>query len=227
MSPSQVRIVALVKQGVALPAIAEQLGLSPSTVRKSLARARLMDETLPRVDPNANRNPKWDQILDLWNANLTSGQIQSRIGVSRGAVMGVISRARMSGIKVRTPRPDRVTRVKSPRKVTVEKDEPKPVRQVYPRLKRLSDTEPEYGDGVSLFDLNENSCRYVTGRRNGEHLFCTDVRKDHRTRYCTEHHKLVWVKNTTKLVNATERDKIRREMRARNAPIYGRALDGR
>lgn len=46
--------------------------------------------------------------------------------------------------------------------------------------------------GRPITELGEGDCRFPVGREDDTHLFCGEPRRDPRTRYCAEHHKLVW-----------------------------------
>jgi hypothetical protein len=124
------------------------------------------------------KNKLTDEIVAAWNAGLSSYEISDKLNITRGTVMGVVSRSRKRGVYVQSrPSKKRPTPVKDTKPV-----EEKKIRIVgAPRfnpwegsampteMKRIWDGEPKM-----LADLTQNECRFaVNDAAQGEtHLFC-------------------------------------------------------
>lgn len=116
-----------------------------------------------------------DAIKTLLNEELSYTEISKRLGITRNAVAGHIFRIRKAeGVKSLRRKPLGIT--KSAR-VTVQ------VTEI-----------PDAPKGKHITELEEHDCRYPIDRVEGHHFFCGEPRRDHRTRYCSEHHPIVWHK---------------------------------
>lgn len=134
------------------------------------------------------------QIKELLLTSHTYTQMAEMLKVTRGVISGKIARMRARGeidfmnrvIIMRAPPDDPATRMRVAYerltlRVTVEG------REVPP---------PANCEGVHLMDLQPSDCRYATARYNDQHFFCGKPRRDVKTSYCEDHHKLVWTKGT-------------------------------
>lgn len=116
-----------------------------------------------------------DAIKELLNEDLSYTEIAKRLGITRNAVAGHIFRIR------------RAQNLTSLRK--------KPLGINKTTVVTVQVTEiPDYKKGKHVTELEEQDCRYPIDRVDGHHFFCGEPRRDHRTRYCAEHHPIVWYK---------------------------------
>ena len=134
---------------------------------------------------------KLDEIAVLWGQNIASSKIASQLGMTKGAVCGMMFRARQGGDLRFPARPP----VFGPR--PSKGDKPVAVNPDFiPDLSHLMMKAPPAPKGkrgsVALMDLRASDCRYPTnsGESRGDHLFC-GAPKDPKSRaYCTKHHAL-------------------------------------
>jgi hypothetical protein len=128
----------------------------------------------------------------MWESGLSSGEIAKSLGVTRGAVMGVIHRIKGNGrvfhrvakkvVTVAQPQEEVKPMVKNPRpiepKIKVHKPAPAPAPLPKP---------PKLDGGVTMFELTPKSCRYILGPVNGDNTrYCGEPKVS--TAYC-KHHK--------------------------------------
>ena len=116
--------------------------------------------------------------------------IGKEVGLSRNAVAGRVSRMRQRGeidnfyrTVEKRAEPERVVR----QETKVRKP---------PNIIKLSVPPDVDTGGVHLLDLREEDCRYPVGETARGHFFCGEPRRDVRTRYCANHHPIVWVKGS-------------------------------
>jgi len=130
-----------------------------------------------------------DIIKEMLPQGYTYKQIGDRAGVSRNAISGRIMRMRLRGELDRNLMPIQ-PRSNPIEKMVVAKENLtlKVIRQV------CSVPVPKNVDGVHLLDLNERDCRFPVAQTELGHYFCAKPRRDTKTRYCAEHHNIVWVK---------------------------------
>lgn len=109
--------------------------------------------------------------IKMWNEGKSAKTIAAYFGVTRNAVIGKIHRARYNGVYV------------------VQKANPKKRALMPPKAKiiAIEGTQP-MKQGLRIYDLEHNQCRYSTGEDNGEYVFCGVATSDRA--YCDEHHKL-------------------------------------
>ena len=135
-----------------------------------------------------------EQIINLWNENHSALQIGMSVGVTRNTVIGVISRARPLGL---ITRPFLVRQARKGRDGSERKKQERPrlsnVRLIFPRPV-IEEQQQVNVNGVSLFDIAYNGCRFPTSRVEDQHYFCGKPKRDHKTSFCAEHHEVVWIK---------------------------------
>lgn len=130
-----------------------------------------------------------DEIRRLLPTGMSFLEIGKQLGVTRNVIAGRVSRMRARGeldnkYNVLVPR---VAQTKPPPSTEEPAPKPKFKLQVVP--------DKDVG-GVHLLDLRENDCRFPVGETAQGHFFCGEPRRDHKTRYCAEHHPIVWVKRS-------------------------------
>jgi hypothetical protein len=136
------------------------------------------------------------EIIRLWNDNKSASEIANCVGVTRNSVIGVVTRARPIGLITRQQELSKAPRGRlgdfrkyGPRKMP---------RTFHIEFKTEAAEEHEEQDssiiGVSIMELETNSCRFPTSRVDDQHYFCGKPKRDHKTSFCAEHHAVVWVK---------------------------------
>lgn len=134
-----------------------------------------------------------EQIINLWNENHSALQIGMSLGVTRNTVIGVVSRARPLGL---------ITRKFEAKQSKKGRDGSKLKKQENPRLSNVRlmfpipivEEQQLNVDGVSLFKIAHNGCRFPKSRVDDQHYFCGKPKRDAKTSYCSEHHDVVWIK---------------------------------
>lgn len=144
-------------------------------------------------------------IVDAWNKGRTSGELAITFGTTRNAIMGLISRARESGIKTRTGTKNSsvITQKKPKPTLSAPKTPEAPKKLRYrpvkvkatiapPRPKkavRKLPTRPKF-KGVPISDLLPNACRWIEGPSKPNALYCGEPGFP----WCKHHHQRVYVK---------------------------------
>lgn len=131
------------------------------------------------------RNQK---IVETWRQGKTSSEIARELGITRGAVMGVVNR---HGERKGSMRPS--VSEKLAEMLDLPKKEPKKIRVRKPKPKKPVDlsvpAELEYvpKKGKKLLQLNEFDCRWVFDDRS----YCAQP-KMYKS-YCEYHARIVYV----------------------------------
>jgi hypothetical protein len=116
-----------------------------------------------------------DAIKTLLDEELSYTEIARRLGISRNAVAGHIFRIRKAqGISTMRRKPLGI--MKTARVTVAVTEIPNPAK------------------GKHITELEDQDCRYPIDHIDGHHFFCGEPRRDPRTRYCAEHHPIVWHK---------------------------------
>lgn len=147
----------------------------------------------------------------MWKDNYTSGDIADTVKISRGAVMGILHRARKRGLvelrpvvlkeKGTAPKRERVKRLKLPSVFDCA-----PIPEPEPIEIPAEEPAPEItSDPVHFLDARYEQCRWIVGRAPDNFvLFCGVVTREGLS-YCVAHRKLVYVPHskTKKLISST------------------------
>lgn len=124
-----------------------------------------------------------DQLAQMWAAGATLSEIERSTGVTRGAAIGRICRARKAGdprFQLRPPKP------KPPAKARVLK----PIGEAVGNS-RASPPPPAPLEPRLLVDLDWRDCRWPVGRdADGRHTFCGQPQVPGRP-YCARHCRAV------------------------------------
>lgn len=150
---------------------------------------------------------KHQTVLKYWKAGKTSSAIAVLMGITRGSVMGIISRLRLRGfvdykIPPRPPKPfgapiERISRArKRPEIKKVKLPDTPPVpsdilgKSINAFLFNAVTPPKKAGKSVPFSQLGRRMCRYSTsGNHVSEYLFCGDPVVSPYS-YCEEHLKL-------------------------------------
>jgi hypothetical protein len=158
-------------------------------------------------------NERNQKIVHLWEKNFSSNQIANELGITRGAVMGIIFRLREKGVTLRHKTPKELNFAPS-QELPMVKQAPKS-KPTQNQLKFVFEgveeppiqNETETSTYVKLIDLEHWHCRYVIDQPNGNGaLFCGKV-KTYRW-CCKQHHKLCYLPNTVKPKKKQEEEVI-------------------
>lgn len=132
-----------------------------------------------------------EAIIKHWNEGLTATQIGAKIGKTRAAVLGKISRLRASGVDI-------------DRRVVMKEDnckKPKDRPVVIRKRKKYQEhicldlfsilPEPQEVIGIDLFSLKSYQCHYVIGRFDDTSMYCGEP--VHRRSMCRDHYRRCYV----------------------------------
>jgi hypothetical protein len=136
-----------------------------------------------------------EEIKKLLPTGMSFYQMGKQLGMTRNAIAGRVHRMRNRGeidngynVVVARITPGKPVEIYSQDGVKLLPPRPKVRVQVVPDI--------DVG-GVHLLDLREDDCRFPVGETARGHFFCGAPRRDHKTRYCAEHHPIVWVKGSS------------------------------
>jgi hypothetical protein len=141
-------------------------------------------------------------IIKDWNNGLTATEIGEKIGKTRSAVLGKISRLRASGFYLErramigedgeTRYKEKAKRVLKARKQSAQlsfDDYFTPPSSSTPDIPATNSIELPpvmVSQGVDLFSLKASQCHFVIGRHDDTSMYCGEP--VHRRSMCSEHH---------------------------------------
>ena len=118
----------------------------------------------PRVIANAEKRM---MIFDLIKYGFSYSRVGELMGMSKNAVSGYVYRDKHDKPKKLDPHKSRATAIKNV----------------------VSLDMPETNEGITIFELKHNSCRYMIG----DHKYCGDTVLNRS--YCETHYKACYVPN--------------------------------
>lgn len=152
-----------------------------------------------------------EQIINLWNSDLSAREIGLKIGKSKGSVIGHVFRLRKRGIylKERAPAVPQEKRKGNGRRRAKTKAIAEKYKELLAQKKRpsvfeisrtiedlfsksIQEKTQATSAGKTLFDLSHRDCRYITGRSADAHLYCAEP--SYRRQMCREHYALCYVR---------------------------------
>jgi GcrA cell cycle regulator len=137
-----------------------------------------------------------EEIKKLLPTGMSFQQIGKELGMTRNAIAGRVSRMRRRG-ELDNNYNVVVARITPGKPVEKYYQPPKTAPEPAPKPKVKVQVEPDADvGGVHLLDLREDDCRFPIGETARGYFFCGEPRRDHKTRYCAEHHTIVWVKGS-------------------------------
>ena len=139
----------------------------------------------------ANLDPLTQKILRLWEENKSASQIGHELGVTKNAVIGRVTRARMSGVKldravaIRRGVPKQKPLVVKNRRIIREfklRCEPLPILEII--------TSEQNKRSISLSQLKSTSCRYILNEDRFHPIYCGALKE--KKSYCCKHYALCY-----------------------------------
>jgi hypothetical protein len=141
-----------------------------------------------------------NEIVRLWNLEIPSKDIAAQLGITKNAVIGVVTRERESGrgLITRRMKPGPRQNMKNGKRSHKKRPGAEQIKvRTMPKLFQIEPV-PEKRQtkvlGIGLEDLGHRSCRYPTSRVEDKHYFCGEPTRDAATSYCETHHPVVWLK---------------------------------
>jgi hypothetical protein len=131
------------------------------------------------------------KILRLWEENKSASQIGQELGVTKNVVIGRVTRARMSGVKltraigIRRGVPSPKPLVVKNRRIIREfklRCEPLPVLEMI--------TPEQIKKSIPLSQLTSRSCRYILNDDRSHPIYC-GAQKEKKS-YCCKHYALCY-----------------------------------
>jgi len=147
-----------------------------------------------------------DQIVKMCEEGLSGTQIGEKLGLTRSAVIGMVSRLRRKGhVFARDEKQIREKRIIEEKKNGGVKNQP------FKAKKKLADHPikleipqmPIRSGGIDLIDLKRTSCRFIISGDDAVVRYCGEDQD--RGAYCAEHYKICYYPakgNFLKLINA-------------------------
>jgi hypothetical protein len=139
----------------------------------------------------ANLDPLTQKILRLWEEKKSASKIGNELGVTKNAVIGRVTRARMSGVKltrvaaVRRGVPKQKPLAVETRRIIKEPNfrcEPLPVLEMI--------TPEQNKESISLSQLKSTSCRYILNDDQYRPIYCGALKE--KKSYCCKHYALCY-----------------------------------
>lgn len=142
-----------------------------------------------------------NKIIELWQQEMTSGEIALKLGVTRNSVIGVVYRARKNGgllrkrdIKNIIPKVTKQIKekivkevIKSDKKVKKEKEK-KIIEEIF---EPISIEDNDTSCAVNMDDLTYYSCRFIIEEGNYETTkYCGKLID--RSSYCKTHYSMCY-----------------------------------
>jgi GcrA cell cycle regulator len=133
-------------------------------------------------------------MIEMFNAGSTMLEIATKYQVNRGAIAGVISRARKAGvltIKTKAERPKPV-KVEKPKLVKLKALPPEPAKKEEKKPKRVKLKLITDEFQVTIHELQPHHCRYPIGDpRQPDFRYCGRFQYGNGP-YCLEHQQLCY-----------------------------------
>jgi hypothetical protein len=142
------------------------------------------------------------KIIELWEKEMTGGEISSLLGVSRNSVIGVIYRARKNGNVLREKNcKDANRRAQERSKQIKTKEKKQPILKAEKNVQKIKKTItkdvqniiewPVIFEAVSMDDLKYYSCRFIVEEGNYETTkYCGKT--INQSSYCKEHYAICY-----------------------------------
>lgn len=130
-------------------------------------------------------------IIRLWEQNKTAKQIGEEVGLTRNAVIGRVSRARMAGVQltradnIRKGAPAKAAPVVKNRRIIREfklKCEPLPILEII--------TPQQMRRSIPMSKLTSQSCRYILNDDPSHPIYCGALKE--KNSYCGKHYALCY-----------------------------------
>ncbi len=142
------------------------------------------------------------KIIELWQKEMTGGEIASLLGISRNSVIGVIYRARKNGNVLREKNwKDANRRAQEKLKQIKTKEKKQPIVKAEKKVQKIKKIiikdvqkifeEQIISEAVNMDDLKYYSCRFIVEEGNYETTkYCG--RTINQSSYCKEHYAICY-----------------------------------
>lgn len=113
------------------------------------------------------------ELEECWKAGMTSGEIATRLGVTRNAVIGKAGRLGLLG--ERQKKEQRVAPTRKERVIALGPKTPPSVMQRVETVLKVGEADkPSEGNGISLVDLRAGVCHWPIPKRDksGLRMYC-------------------------------------------------------
>ena len=141
-----------------------------------------------------------NEIVRLWNLEIPSKDIAAQLGITKNTVIGVVTRERNSGrgLITRKKTPGPYQNMKNGKRAHRKRPGAEKVKvHTMPKLFQ-KDPEPileqNIDGGIPFMSLDHGHCRYPIARKDEQHFFCGQPRRDADTSYCEAHHAMCHMK---------------------------------
>lgn len=142
------------------------------------------------------------KIIELWQKEMTGGEISSLLGISRNSVIGVIYRARRNGNVLREKNwKDANRRAQEKLKQIKPKEKRQPIVKVEKKVQKIKKIitkdvqkiieEPIISEAVNMDNLKYYSCRFIVEEGNYETTKYCGKTID-QSSYCKEHYAICY-----------------------------------
>lgn len=142
------------------------------------------------------------KIIELWQKEMTGGEISSLLGISRNSVIGVIYRARKNGNILREKNwKDANRRAQEKLKQIEPKEKKQPIVKAEKKVQKIKKIitkdvqniieEPIISEAVNMDNLKYYSCRFIVEEGNYETTkYCGKT--INKSSYCKDHYAICY-----------------------------------
>lgn len=138
------------------------------------------------------------KMLRMWEKNKTAKQIGDELGVTKNAVIGRITRARMAGLQLNRAS---VARKKVSERQPPMAKAPMIAREPELRCEPLSifetTTQKKSKRSITLSQLKSTSCRYILNDDTSHPIYCGALKE--KNSYCGAHYALCYYESSGKV----------------------------
>jgi len=140
-------------------------------------------------------NDLYGKLRELLKTNMSYGEIGRQLGISRNAVSGMVFRMRRNEAidrplpckKVRLVKPKPDPRISAPRATRT---------RMKPHIQQMQ-AEVQPRKGITLMQLNHDTCRFSIGENADGYIFCGAPPKTGKP-YCTDHCAIAYMPSKLK-----------------------------
>lgn len=182
----QDELVAAYVAGLSFAAVADQFGVSPKFVAKLTKQRGVAREN----DYNRLPDDFRDRVAEMLPTGMSAAQIGAALGVSKGSIIGLVSRdERLKAIGFASSPGPRGPRKAKDKLADQIADQPEVKRVTLPTLKAEAIAYDATAQLVSLVERGHDDCCFPVGDPKDEAFgFCGHTRRE-GSAYCDHHHR--------------------------------------